>query len=579
MEKTMKKKIFKVLISLASLFIVVLNVNAEDILPVVEPSTEQTTEAVSAEPAAATESTEEPLKNGSKWAAKEPVLKTLSSGIIAKGTIGDCGDWGDECKVFFTLTIPEDYEADTIDLSPSLLDELIVEPGDTIPIFITIVNKSKYTYDYQEGSFEVFPDNQLSFKKLENNNSLFNDNNVTDLNIYGRMYNTALQALVPNSDNSKVTDEVIGKALIAKGYSGISDYTKYLLDFYNTKYGTKHTRLDDFSAGIIREILGENDPLYVYNEAYKPIVNDSSNKLKRFDFFSSSSHDKVVTNLNAAVKKLNYSSVNAYVLDFYNKKYGTNCKSIDEFNREEQTAFYEYSPSFSAPKIKNGEFVNPETNTDMITLHYNYLYNKLVSVGFDNDEVTDDNSEDYSVGEYMRDETKGDTNIQKSAGTLENNSSNKINMTLYINGKYKENAYQHYQYIMHMQLSYTAKKGNVIATYVDQYGKTLADPVTTTGMVGKDYQTNAKEINGYELNKIEGDEKGKYIDGTIHVVYVYEYVLGQGDGEEPKIVPVSNKIPYTGVTEKNNNVIDSSICVSSLGLITILLLKRKELTK
>ena len=66
-----------------------------------------------------------------------------------------------------------------------------------------------------------------------------------------------------------MTDDVVGAALTAKGYNGIADYAKYLLDFYNIKYKTNYTRLDQFNKGIIREMLSDVDPFYVLNDAYK----------------------------------------------------------------------------------------------------------------------------------------------------------------------------------------------------------------------------------------------------------------------------------------------------------------------
>ena len=40
-------------------------------------------------------------------------------------------------------------------------------------------------------------------------------------------------------DAAFMTDDVVGEALKEKGYVGIEEYDKYLLDFYNEKYGKK----------------------------------------------------------------------------------------------------------------------------------------------------------------------------------------------------------------------------------------------------------------------------------------------------------------------------------------------------
>jgi hypothetical protein len=510
----MKNKILTILVLFLASFMVVLNVNAEDTTLATEPTSPEATPVASTEPpvTATTETNENENTSDSKWKAPEPVTKTTSDGLIATAAFKE----GTNNNITITVTIPADYEAETLVINPDFFGEIAKElknrvdyvmPGDRYYMSLVIVNNSKYEYNYDEKSFDIFPTEQKEFTRInkDDNTETFNGLYPTDLNQYIRMINNAYKNL-GFTTNSQLTDSNIDAKLKATAkingtgnYAGLSDISTYMLDYYNKAYNKANTKLEQFTNAQIEEMLGGN-------------------------------------------RSINY---NNYTLE-------------------------------SDPKI--------------IELHYNYFYNVLVGLTIDGSTMSDNYpkdsgkttypTEDNSIGSYMRDDTKGEEVIKEKLGTLTPNTSSSLNnMYMLINGDHTQNPYAGYEFDMEMQLSYTAKKGNVIATYVDQYGKTLADSVTTTGMVGKAYQTNAKEINGYELNKIEGDEKGKYIDGTIHVVYVYEYVLGQGDGEEPKIVPVSNKIPYTGVTEKNNNVIDSSICVSSLGLITILLLKRKKLTK
>ena len=168
----------------------------------------------------------------------------------------------------------------------------------------------------------------------------------------------------------------------------------------------------------------------------------------------------------------------------------------------------------------------------------------------------------------MRDDSKGDENIQEAFGTLDPNSTNTGDFSIYINGPKTTNSWAGYISITNSHMTFTAKKGIVEAYYVDEKGKTLSDMVSTSGMVSNDYQTNSKEIFGYELLKVEGDETGKYIDGTIKVVYVYQYVLGEGDSEpeEPVVTPVVNKIPYTGIEEENNTT-NYTVLLISLDLI------------
>ena len=72
-----------------------------------------------------------------------------------------------------------------------------------------------------------------------------------------------------------------------------------------------------------------------------------------------------------------------------------------------------------------------------------------------------------------------------------------------------------------------AVEGEVIAHYVDTLGNTILEDVKTNGLVGNEYTTLEKEIEGYELVDITGEVSGKYIDGTIEVTYVYYKETGE----------------------------------------------------
>ena len=510
--------------------------------------------------------------DSSRWEAIQPMQKVTSEGLII-----DCNFDNLEVSYFIkgtvkvTITIPENYEQDSIVIAPDIFGEIAyhiyyvasegkiekenfnlsqsIQPGDDINIQFIINNKSKYTYNYDKTSFEIFPKEDIVYEQVTNEpvvseeeTPLFNDLTVNDNYHFRRAYNTALQVLIPNSSSSEVTDEVIDAALIKAGYNGIADYTQYLLDFYNEKYHTDYTRLDQFPDGIIREILGENDPFATRNSAY----------IELGIFFS------ISTDLDDILDELRshgYDSPEEYILEYYNEKYGTNAERIVDLPEEALDEFFAHQGSESGGNIL-------ETNSDLITLSYDFFYNKGLSFGFEDDVVTDDNSEDYSIGEYMRDEAKGDDTIIEHAGTLSPNTDNyNFKGTLYVSGNYLLDAYISYEYHPNLQFTYSALKGTVIAKYVDIYGNVLADDIITKDMVGKNYQTFEKIFDNYVLQKIDGEEYGEYIDGTIVVVYVYvpkeeEPGIGSTDvPEEPtpeqnlEIVP-----PHTGVETQNENL-------------------------
>ncbi|WP_146624040.1 MucBP domain-containing protein, partial [Enterococcus florum] len=67
-------------------------------------------------------------------------------------------------------------------------------------------------------------------------------------------------------------------------------------------------------------------------------------------------------------------------------------------------------------------------------------------------------------------------------------------------------------------------EGTLLVKYVDIAGKELAKRQKYTGIVGSDYQTEAKNIPGYELKTSPKEANGKYIEGIIEISYVYSSV-------------------------------------------------------
>lgn len=510
----------------------------------------------------ALENTRNNNETSSRWNAVQPKRKVTSEGLIIDYDFSkmDIGPYWFEGSVTVNVTIPKDYDLDTIVISPDVFTEFAkniygddknnlymsntIQPGDKININFVINNLSSFTYNYDDTSFEIFPKEDIVYDKLSDNTSksslLFNGKTVNENYHVNRTYNTALKALIPNSSNKNMTDEIIDKALKDKGYTnGINDYTKYLLDFYNEKYSTNYTRLDQFPDGIIREILGENDPFTTTNSAYKDLG----------IFISMSTN---IEDILSEVKSHGYNSIEEYLLKYYNEKYGTNATKLACLSDDALDDFFE---SYG---MEQGFTYNIETNPDIIALSYDYFYNKGISFGF-NDEYKENDSEELSIGTYMRDEVKGDNYIKENAGTLNSNTSGyTLNSTLYTAGSYINNSYLGYEFNLDLQFTYSARKGTVIAKYIDTEGNVLTEDITTTDMVGKNYKTEEKEFDGYTLYKIDGEEKGKYIDGTITVTYIYEpkkkeeipvIDIPDDSNDELEITP-----PPTGTKSKSENL-------------------------
>lgn len=108
-----------------------------------------------------------------------------------------------------------------------------------------------------------------------------------------------------------------------------------------------------------------------------------------------------------------------------------------------------------------------------------------------------------------------------------------------------------------------AKAGDVVVNYVDEDGNELADEEVITGVVGYNYETTAKDFDGYYLVSVEGYETGEFIEGTIYVTYVYA-VEGIGDvedPEEPTDEPVAPEQPieppHTDVAESESKTVNN----------------------
>lgn len=523
-------------------------------------------------------------ENTSRWETEQPEKIVTSESVTDEYNIQYEASWYFEGTVTVTVTIPENYDKDKIVIAPRIFETLAeklykeeynydtenmifsnpFQAGDQIKLNIVINNLSKFTYNYDETSFEIFPKEDIVYQEVEENiqeekTELFNGLTVNDKYHFSRTYNTALKALLPNANKNTITDEAIDNALKTKGYNGMSDYGKYLLDFYNNKYGTNYTNLDNFPDGVIREILNENNPYLLSNSAYSAL---------RIYPDRRDTEQYVLTQINNKADK-QYNSLEEYIVEFYNNKYNTSATKLVELSKEALDEF------FSTQGMESGGRYILESDPDVLALSYNYFYNKGLAFGFEDDvqgkslSQLSDESEDYSIGEYMRDKSKGDAGIIKNAKTLDPNSIKSINNALlYTSGNYITNSYINYEFMVDMHFTYSAPKGTVIAKYVDVDGNVLAEDIITKDMVGKDYQTNAQTFDGYTLYTIDGIEKGQYINGEIVVIYVYNKAKEE-EIEEPKIVKTSivyDQTPQTGDTS-NMNIWNMLLLISLFGIV------------
>ena len=105
--------------------------------------------------------------------------------------------------------------------------------------------------------------------------------------------------------------------------------------------------------------------------------------------------------------------------------------------------------------------------------------------------------------------------------------------------------------------------GKLIVRYVDTKGNVLSKELTYSEKVDTEYTTIEKEFEDYSLVKVDGETKGKYIDGTITVTYIYEFTSGTG----------GNDVPETGINA--NNALEVTTALSMITLVSAIILRKR----
>lgn len=271
----------KVLLSLVAFLMIFNTVRAEE-TEVLE-SNKEVTETVlnaNANETTANESQEETTEEGYKWSAIQPGSTKTSNGITVSWEYTGITKNGGLRTINFNLTytIPEDYEEETLIINPDIFEVIAwgqkesntpyLMPRDTVKVNLSIINKSKYNYNYDKNSFVIYPytsdelEKDMGFDKITDEKVTFNDEEVNEVHKFYRMYNAALRELTKNGRKYlPANNETLDELLKAKGYKGIEELDKYYLDFYNNKYETNHANLRNFTPKQISEILnGNNNP-------------------------------------------------------------------------------------------------------------------------------------------------------------------------------------------------------------------------------------------------------------------------------------------------------------------------------
>lgn len=204
-----------------------------------------------------------------------------------------------------------------------------------------------------------------------------------------------------------------------------------------TLLGIKDNFIDTTAIGFDnRTIYDISTPYRSANEALLSLYNYAEEDDIKEGQLQDDSIDKKLKGLGYT----GISELDKYYLDFYNNKYNL---------KEEEL---EYFTDSTIKEIFSGKtYQIKETNKSIIELAYNFFYNKLLSYNFKEEIVTDYNSENYSIGSYMR---KIDDNqyIKDAFEIIRSNTYNQINnMYLTLNKTYTTKAFDNYNYYVQLE--------------------------------------------------------------------------------------------------------------------------------
>ena len=210
------------------------------------------------------------------------------------------------------------------------------------------------------------------------------------------------------------------------------------------------------------------------------------------------------------------------------------------------------------PSNANGTYTAPEVE---VTYYYKKVVRDLVLNKYDKDETTPIEGVEFSIasketpeeeiGRYTTNE-KGQIKLTLEAGeyiatetkVAEGYVMPKDNTTEFTVTKTEDE--------VTLNITNEKVKGTVVAKYLEEgTEKELSGEVKQTGKVGTEYTTTQKEITGYDFVRVEGEATGKYIEGTIEVIYYYtlkDPIIDDEIEKTSSTLEITNKdqaIPYT----------------------------------
>ncbi len=247
-------------------------------------------------------------------------------------------------------------------------------------------------------------------------------------------------------------------------------------------------------------------------------------------------------NIEKKLQELGYagiSELDKYYLDYFNKNYKTNFKSLDDLTQK-------YINKIWTDISRNSEI--PETNKNLIEFHHNYFYNILLTMKYNDKKDMDNNI--YSVGAYSRnEESYQNLNTALNSITIPATSETSFEpFYFHLNGPLTRNSFTLFTYGIDVGLSFDKKikYGKIKTYYIDSLGNLLTDIITMEDEVDNPYETEEKSFSGYKLIRVDGPKSGTFQEKVQEVYYMYDW-----DNETPVDNIIPNDDLYTGVTDSN----------------------------
>lgn len=217
-----------------------------------------------------------------------------------------------------------------------------------------------------------------------------------------------------------------------------------------TRLESKDNFVDTTATGFDgRTIYDIFSPYRTLNSAILFLYNVSNEKeLKEEDLMDEKLSKKLQEKGYSGIEELE-----KYYLDFYNNKYNLQEESLETFTYSTIKEIF----SGKRTEIK-------ETNPVMIALSYNYFYNKLLFFTFKDQKASDSNSEQYSIGEYMR-KNIGNQYLKEAFQEVKSQKTYELKeMSLHLNKQHAVELYKYYNPLGHFEFILQQKKSSAQST-------------------------------------------------------------------------------------------------------------------